>query len=180
MLKKLAKYGNSTTLVIDKAILELLNMNESSVVKLQTDGKSLIITPVQPEQAQDKKVSYDAQEGILQALASFKDQAMQNVTPVEYEHMISTIQATDDVVTAQKEMANLFSKSAAMRDFAVNSPNNSEFQDRVVAIAQQYDPVSNHPEYIKAYKVVRNEFYPEMAKLDLEIAKIFKKIEIKK
>lgn len=59
MLKKLAKYGNSTTLVIDKAILELLNMNELSVVKLHTDGKSLIITPVQAEQAQGKKVSKD-------------------------------------------------------------------------------------------------------------------------
>lgn len=49
MLKKLAKYGNSTTLVIDKAILELLNMNESSIVKLHTDGKSLIITPVEQD-----------------------------------------------------------------------------------------------------------------------------------
>ena len=76
MLKKLAKYGNSTTLVIDKAILELLNMNESSVVKLHTDGKSLIITPVQPEQIQDKKVSYEDQEAVLQAIASFKENAM--------------------------------------------------------------------------------------------------------
>lgn len=58
MLKKLAKYGNSTTLVIDKAILELLNMNESSIVKLHTDGKSLIITPVEQD---DKKISQELQ-----------------------------------------------------------------------------------------------------------------------
>ncbi|MBI5274161.1 MAG: AbrB/MazE/SpoVT family DNA-binding domain-containing protein [Chlamydiales bacterium] len=45
MLKKIVKYGNSSALVLDKAILELLNMGEGSVVKIKTDGVSLIITP---------------------------------------------------------------------------------------------------------------------------------------
>jgi antitoxin component of MazEF toxin-antitoxin module len=45
MLKKLIRYGNSTALVLDRAILELLNMKEGGVVKLKTDGTSLIITP---------------------------------------------------------------------------------------------------------------------------------------
>ncbi len=48
MLKKLVKYGNSTALVLDKAILELLNMREGSIVKITTDGKSLILTPHEP------------------------------------------------------------------------------------------------------------------------------------
>jgi antitoxin component of MazEF toxin-antitoxin module len=53
MLKKLVKYGNSNALVLDKALLELLNITEGSVVKIKTDGVSLIITPqdaVAPEQ----------------------------------------------------------------------------------------------------------------------------------
>jgi antitoxin component of MazEF toxin-antitoxin module len=46
MIKKLVKYGNSTALVLDKAILELLGMTEGSSVKISTDGKSLIIAPL--------------------------------------------------------------------------------------------------------------------------------------
>lgn len=46
MIKKLVKYGNSTALVLDKAILELLNMSEGGSVKITTDGKSLILSPV--------------------------------------------------------------------------------------------------------------------------------------
>jgi len=45
MLKKLVKYGNSNALVLDKALLEVLNIAEGSVVKIKTDGVSLIITP---------------------------------------------------------------------------------------------------------------------------------------
>ena len=44
MLKKLVKYGNSNALVLDKAILELLNIPEGAHVKIKTDGTSLIIS----------------------------------------------------------------------------------------------------------------------------------------
>lgn len=44
MLKKLIKFGNSNALILDRAIMELLEIQEGSTVKLQTDGKSLIIT----------------------------------------------------------------------------------------------------------------------------------------
>jgi antitoxin component of MazEF toxin-antitoxin module len=33
-------------LIIDKAILELLNINNTTPLKLVTDGKSLIISPI--------------------------------------------------------------------------------------------------------------------------------------
>ena len=45
MLKKLVKYGNSNALILDKAILELLDIQEGSTIKIRTDGKSIIITP---------------------------------------------------------------------------------------------------------------------------------------
>src|SRR5438445_13238172 len=53
MLKKLVKYGNSNALILDRAILELLNISEGAVVKLHTDGKSLVITPHEPAEAKD-------------------------------------------------------------------------------------------------------------------------------
>ena len=46
MIKKLAKYGNSRALVIDKPILELLSIDENTKLEIETDGISLIITPV--------------------------------------------------------------------------------------------------------------------------------------
>ncbi len=46
MIKKLSKFGNSKALVIDKPILELINIGEETELEISTDGKSLIITPV--------------------------------------------------------------------------------------------------------------------------------------
>lgn len=53
MYKKLARHGNSNAILLDKPILELLNITEHTQLKITTDGTSLIITPVQqviPEQ----------------------------------------------------------------------------------------------------------------------------------
>jgi antitoxin component of MazEF toxin-antitoxin module len=45
MIKKLSKHGNSLALVIDRSILELLNINEQTPLELSTDGKALVVTP---------------------------------------------------------------------------------------------------------------------------------------
>jgi antitoxin component of MazEF toxin-antitoxin module len=45
MTKKLARVGNSTALVIDKPIMELLGIRPDDTVSLVTDGISLIVTP---------------------------------------------------------------------------------------------------------------------------------------
>jgi antitoxin component of MazEF toxin-antitoxin module len=45
MIKKLVRHGNSLALVIDKPILELLNMSAETPLELKTDGRSLIIAP---------------------------------------------------------------------------------------------------------------------------------------
>lgn len=47
MIKTLTAHGNSAALIIDKAIMELLNITISTPLKLVTDGKSLIISPVE-------------------------------------------------------------------------------------------------------------------------------------
>jgi antitoxin component of MazEF toxin-antitoxin module len=45
MIKKLTKHGNSLALVIDKALLELLDISADTPLEIQTDGRSLIVTP---------------------------------------------------------------------------------------------------------------------------------------
>ena len=48
MIKKLTKHGNSLALVIDKGILDLLNIDADTPLAVNTDGRSLVISPADP------------------------------------------------------------------------------------------------------------------------------------
>ncbi|MHB8917208.1 MAG: AbrB/MazE/SpoVT family DNA-binding domain-containing protein [Desulfocucumaceae bacterium] len=50
MIKTLTSHGNSAALVIDKAILELLGISITTPLKITTDGKSLIVSPLPHKQ----------------------------------------------------------------------------------------------------------------------------------
>lgn len=55
MLKKLTKHGNSLALIIDRPILELLNISEETELEISTeDGKTLKISPISPEERKKK------------------------------------------------------------------------------------------------------------------------------
>ncbi|MES0488992.1 MAG: AbrB/MazE/SpoVT family DNA-binding domain-containing protein [Leptospirales bacterium] len=54
MIKKLIKHGNSSALIIDKPILELLKISDETPLEINTDGKNLIISPQTDEQAEEK------------------------------------------------------------------------------------------------------------------------------
>ena len=45
IVKTLTRHGNSYALVIDKPILELLNITDSTPLNITTDGTSLVISP---------------------------------------------------------------------------------------------------------------------------------------
>lgn len=49
MMKKLTRHGNSLALVIEKGVLELLNIDDKTPLDISTDGKMLIIAPVRDE-----------------------------------------------------------------------------------------------------------------------------------
>lgn len=46
MIKKLARHGNSMALVIDRGVLDLLNIKEDTPLNITTDGNVLIVAPV--------------------------------------------------------------------------------------------------------------------------------------
>ena len=46
MVKTLTKHGNSLALVIDRAILELLDIKPNTPLDISTDGEMLFISPV--------------------------------------------------------------------------------------------------------------------------------------
>ena len=54
MLKKLTKHGNSLALIIDRPILDLLQIDPATPLDVSTDGKQLIIAPVKPSARRKK------------------------------------------------------------------------------------------------------------------------------
>jgi len=47
MIKKLVSHGNSAALIIDKPILDLLKVDKNTPLEITTDGRNLIISPVE-------------------------------------------------------------------------------------------------------------------------------------
>ena len=46
MIKRLTKHGNSLALVIDRPVLDLLEIDSDTPISITTDGKCLILAPV--------------------------------------------------------------------------------------------------------------------------------------
>jgi len=54
MIKTMIQHGNSSALVIDKPIMELLNIEQSTPLEIVTDGKNIIISPIRDTDRLDK------------------------------------------------------------------------------------------------------------------------------
>ena len=54
MIKKLTKHGNSLALVLDRRVLDLLEIDADTPLNIKTDGKCLIVTPAQTPAIQKK------------------------------------------------------------------------------------------------------------------------------
>ena len=54
MIKKLIRHGNSLALVIDRAVLDLLEIEADTLLRISTDGRALIISPVPETKHSDR------------------------------------------------------------------------------------------------------------------------------
>lgn len=151
MLKKLVKYGNSNALIFDKAILELLDIEEGSVLKIKTDGKSLIITPQVKVPSEKVVETFTNDQAFIEATIKESFKRYKDLNKNEQENL-------------EKELKNLYQKH---KDLANQLYQNPEFFKEVAQLAQQIDASS--PEYIKAYKALRNKFSPELISIEKEI-----------
>ncbi len=81
MIKKLSKYGNSLFVLIDKPILQLLNIDEKTQLQISTDGSNIIIKPVRKEaQKKPGKISDDPKkQAIYEELVKTYDQALKEL-----------------------------------------------------------------------------------------------------
>lgn len=55
MVKRLTTHGNSSALIIEKPILELLGIGPKTLLEIATDGRNLIVSPVR-EANREKKI----------------------------------------------------------------------------------------------------------------------------
>jgi antitoxin component of MazEF toxin-antitoxin module len=46
LVKKLTRQGNSTSLVIDRQLMELLDLDRDALVKVSVEGRKLIVEPL--------------------------------------------------------------------------------------------------------------------------------------
>ena len=54
MIKKLTRHGNSLALVVDRAILDLLNIDADTPLEISTDGQVLVVSPVRDARRRKK------------------------------------------------------------------------------------------------------------------------------
>lgn len=55
MVKRLRKVGNSSALILDKAVMEMIGLEENAEVQLTVHNGSLIVTPARPRQVDPKR-----------------------------------------------------------------------------------------------------------------------------
>jgi len=55
VIKRLIQHGNSVALVIDKPIMEMLNITNETSFELTTDGKNIILSP-QSDQTSENNI----------------------------------------------------------------------------------------------------------------------------
>ncbi|MBA2307291.1 hypothetical protein H0W26_04125 [Candidatus Dependentiae bacterium] len=163
MLKKIVKYGNSNALVVDRAILELLNMGEGSVVKLSTDGKSLIVTPEQT--LKEERVSLSGVEKVQEYVQDFKNAAEAIKQPEQFT-------STEQYVHFQEAAKEIMAKYT----HAFTGYDHQAFLEEIDRVAEEkYQGTKTSPEFIAAVKAIQVTYSPELALMHQELAETAKK-----
>lgn len=68
MVKTLSKVGSSYSLIIDKALLQILDIEPDTPLEIKTNGKSLIITPIDKAEL---KASPDVQRAFKASMEQY-------------------------------------------------------------------------------------------------------------
>lgn len=156
MLKKLVKYGNSSALVLDKPLLEILNIAEGSTLKIKTDGISLIISPV--DSNSDNKVipTITPQETFTEAMSNSLDTFTKTKTPGEGQRYFKEIK--NIIARYEMPIKQLF--------------NNKQFTEELDELEQRFDGNQHSHEYYHAITQLQKKHNPELMSLEKEVKEI--------
>ncbi|KKP35986.1 MAG: hypothetical protein UR26_C0001G0030 [candidate division TM6 bacterium GW2011_GWF2_32_72] len=158
MLKKLTKYGNSNALLIDKAIMELLEMTEGSVVKLKIEGNSLIITPQEPKEGQKINMT-----GLEKSMQIMKEREKEFAGNSEYLRW----QPGGDMYPILLELSTKITPKYMKAFQTLQKP---EYLSELDAIAEQHADDKTSEGFEKASKDLLLKHAPELLEMYKEIA----------
>jgi antitoxin MazE len=54
MIKTLTRQGNSSALIVDRALMELLGIDHDTPLKITVEGRRMIVEPAEPQQRAHK------------------------------------------------------------------------------------------------------------------------------
>jgi len=169
MLKKLVKYGNSNALILDRAILELLNINEGAIVKLHTDGKSLVITPHEPAEGKDVWMEGMERLELLKnsRVAQMKKNAedLKKTDPKKHEQMEELMPGTEKGAQLAAQFKLLMEK---YKD-DLGLLTTESFLHEVDVLAEKYHDDKASDEFRKEFNVLRLKYAPNLANFDKEL-----------
>lgn len=166
MLKKLVKYGNSNALVLDRAILELLNISEGAVVKLHTDGKSLIITPQQTEQS--AKIFATGTEMVANTIESNVKKQIETLKadPIKSKQLNEWAPGTDNFTKLQQAYAVIMQKYKE----DVTLLQTEAYAQDIEKLTEKYHNEKQSPEFIKELLAIRLKHAPNLVNMDKEMS----------
>jgi len=168
MLKKLVKYGNSNALILDRAIMELLNMQEGTVVKLQTDGKSLIITPAKAEKPSN--ITLNGLETLIN-VGTEKQDALK-ADPEKKRLFEEWAPGTENFSKVMEAVAPITAKYMKETHKLSSEP----FLAEVDALAVKHHGDKSSEEFTKDYKALRDKHVPSYRKMMQEVREVYKKV----
>jgi antitoxin component of MazEF toxin-antitoxin module len=167
MLKKLVKYGNSNALILDRAIMELLNIHEGSVVKLQTDGKALIITPAETEKPVN--ITLNGLETLINIGA--EKQAELKSDPEKKRLLEEWAPGTENFSRMMEIAGPITTKY--MKD--LTKMHSEEVTAQVDALAIKHHGDRSSEEFMKGYKALRDKYVPTYRDMVQEMREAYKK-----
>lgn len=173
MLKKIVKFGNSSALVLDKAILELLDMKEGSIVKLKTDGTSLIITPQrQDESAPQEKPSQTLEEYLTSKYRIPSPSLSSSPSNEElYKEYNSMLERRNFINALNEKYPGITEK---IRDLMINE----EYQKELKLLTKEDEETGDHDTYMKKGIELMSKFIPEYQEYSNELMKLYQPNEL--
>lgn len=151
MLKKIVKYGNSSALVLDKALLELLNMAEGSIVKIKTDGISLIITP---------------QNALVQEIVSPTLTIEDTFNDAHHKALELSFGDPEKVRAYQTGCKEITDRYMAITKNKMDTP---EIRQALEALQKRFAKDEGNPEYTEQIRKVYQKYVPELERMYQEL-----------
>lgn len=205
MLKRIVKYGNSNAIILDKALLELLNIQEGSLLKIKTDGKSLIFTPHEPVEQEKESPTFTAENMIHETMIKRLIQLNPEIDESEQKEILKKMTRAkrtgkissedilkifdehpklkhhdtapqDDREAMQREMVVIRNKYAdIVKKIGDLTENNSEFIHQSQLLAEKAQQTGQPDMYLAELHKLIEQFLPESREYYAEMGKLVEK-----